>query len=65
MQYLLEHFLDEHDIDLSYDRVAVQRIRDAAEEAKIKLSTIHKTRVHIPFITQSQEEQTPIDLEVP
>ena len=65
MQHLLEQFLNQHDIDLSYDRVAIQRIRDAAEEAKIKLSSLHKTRVHIPYITQSETDNEPIDLELP
>ena len=65
MQYLLEEFLNTHDIDLSYDRIAVQRIKDAAEESKIKLSTLHKTRVNIPFITQSEADKTPIDLDIP
>lgn len=65
MQYLLEYFLETHDIDLSFDRVAVQRIRDAAEEAKIKLSTVHSTRVHIPFISESEDEESgPIDLDM-
>ena len=65
MQHLLEQFLNTHDIDLSYDRVAVQRIRDAAEEAKIKLSTLHKTRVNIPYIAHSEVDSTPIDLDLP
>ena len=65
MQYLLEEFLNTHDIDLSYDRIAVQRIKDAAEESKIKLSTLHKTRVNIPFITQSEADKSPIDLDIP
>ncbi|MGC6511004.1 MAG: Hsp70 family protein [Myxococcota bacterium] len=65
MQYLLEEFLNTHDIDLSYDRIAVQRIKDAAEESKIKLSTLHKTRVNIPYITQSETEKSPIDLDIP
>ena len=53
MQWVLEGFSKAHGIDLSYDRVAIQRIRDAAEAAKIDLSTVMRTRLHIPFIAKA------------
>lgn len=53
MQWVLESFQKAHGIDLSYDRVAIQRIRDAAETAKIELSSVMRTRIHVPFITKN------------
>ncbi len=64
MQKLLEDFHSEHGIDLSWDRVAVQRIRDASEAAKIELSTLSATRIHIPFITRGDEGPLDIDVEL-
>ena len=55
MQWVLESFQRQHSIDLSYDRVAIQRIRDAAETAKIELSSVMRTRLHIPFIAKQQD----------
>jgi len=63
MQKLLEDFHREHGIDLSWDRVAVQRIRDAAETAKIELSTLSATRIHIPFIARGDDGPLDIDVE--
>ncbi len=54
MQWVLESFQKQHGIDLSYDRVAIQRIRDAAESAKIELSSVMRTRLCIPFITKNE-----------
>ncbi|MBM4391677.1 MAG: Hsp70 family protein [Deltaproteobacteria bacterium] len=55
MQWVLEGFQKAHGIDLSYDRVAIQRIRDAAETAKIELSSVMRTRLHIPYIAKGEE----------
>jgi molecular chaperone DnaK len=55
MHWVLESFQKAHAIDLSYDRVAIQRIRDAAETAKIELSSVMRTRIHIPFITKDEQ----------
>ncbi len=62
MQWVLESFQKAHGIDLSYDRVAIQRIRDAAETAKIELSSVMRTRLHIPYIAKG--EAGPIDVDV-
>jgi molecular chaperone DnaK len=64
MQWVLEQFLKQHGVDLSYDRVAIQRIRDAAEVAKIELSSVLRTRIHIPFIAQSDNGPLDIDIEL-
>ena len=54
MQWVLESFQKTYAIDLSYDRVAIQRIRDAAETAKIELSSVMRTRIHVPFIAKNE-----------
>jgi molecular chaperone DnaK len=51
VSYLLEGFKKETGIDLSSDRMAIQRIREAAEKAKIELSSTTQTEVNLPFIT--------------
>ncbi|MEM3072392.1 MAG: molecular chaperone DnaK [Candidatus Bathyarchaeia archaeon] len=48
--YLIERFKEKTGIDLSGDKMAVQRIREAAEKAKIELSTLLTTEVNLPFI---------------
>ncbi len=62
IDWLLEQFEEEHGIDLRDDKQALQRIQDAAEEAKIDLSTREKANVNLPFITAS-DETGPIHLE--
>jgi molecular chaperone DnaK len=63
MQWVLEQFYKEHAIDLSFDRVAVQRVRDASEAAKIELSGATVTRIHIPFIAKN-EANAPLDIDI-
>ncbi|MEM2964401.1 MAG: molecular chaperone DnaK [Candidatus Bathyarchaeia archaeon] len=48
--YLIDRFKEKTGIDLSGDKMAVQRIREAAEKAKIELSTLLTTEVNLPFI---------------
>ncbi|HCH63717.1 MAG TPA: TIGR02266 family protein, partial [Deltaproteobacteria bacterium] len=64
MRHVLESFLEEHGLDLSWDRVAIQRIRDAAEAAKIELSARTTTRIHIPYIAKGSSGPIDIDMEV-
>src|SRR5512143_3197211 len=47
---LVESFKEEHDIDLRQDRMALQRLRDAAEKAKCELSSVRETEINLPFI---------------
>ena len=49
--YLLGEFRREHKIDLSQDKVAMQRIREAAEKAKIELSATAATEISLPYLT--------------
>ncbi|MGH8500577.1 MAG: Hsp70 family protein, partial [Methylococcales bacterium] len=50
LQWMLEEFKKEHGIDLSKDKMALQRLRDAAEKAKIELSGTQSTEINQPFI---------------
>jgi molecular chaperone DnaK len=51
LQWMLEEFKKEHGVDLSKDKMALQRLRDAAEKAKIELSGSQTTDINQPFIT--------------
>ncbi|MDD6882863.1 MAG: molecular chaperone DnaK [Eubacteriales bacterium] len=50
-EYLIKEFKKEHKVDLSKDPAAMQRVREAAEKAKIELSGISETSISLPFIT--------------
>merc|ERR1711881_211200 len=54
LQYLANEFKKSQGIDLSQDKLAVQRLREAAETAKIELSSKVQTDVNLPFITADQ-----------
>jgi molecular chaperone DnaK len=51
INYIVEEFKRENGIDLSNDKMAIQRVREAAEKAKIELSSVLETQVNLPFIT--------------
>jgi molecular chaperone DnaK len=51
MDWLCDEFKREQGIDLRQDRMALQRLKEAAEKAKIELSTVQQTEVSLPFIT--------------
>jgi len=51
IQWLLDEFKKQEGVDLSTDRQALQRLKDAAEKAKIELSSTLETEINIPFIT--------------
>jgi molecular chaperone DnaK len=50
MEYLIEEFQQESGIDLSQDRQALQRLKEAAEKAKIELSTLLQTEINLPYL---------------
>eukprot|EP00906_Rhabdomonas_costata_P002669 RCo004160 len=54
IEYLADEFLKEQGIDLRKDRLALQRLKEAAEKAKIELSSAMQTEVNLPFITADQ-----------
>ena len=64
MDYLLGEFKKANGIDLSTDRSCMQRIKDAAEAAKIELSQKTQTQVNIPFITVDKASGQPLHLDV-
>ncbi len=51
IKYLAEKFKKEHGVDLMSDKLALQRLKEAAEKAKIELSSSQQTEVNLPFIT--------------
>ncbi len=51
IDYIAEEFKKEHGIDLRQDRHALQRLKEAAEKAKIELSTVTETEINLPYIT--------------
>jgi len=51
IDWLVKEFKKDQGVDLSKDKIALQRLKDAAEKAKIELSSQHETEVNIPFIT--------------
>ncbi len=51
LDWLITEFRRETGIDLSNDRMALQRLRDAAERAKVELSSVFETEINLPFIT--------------
>jgi molecular chaperone DnaK len=52
--WLLEQFKNEHGLDISKDKVVRQRLRDAAERAKLELSSALETEIHLPFLMADQ-----------
>lgn len=50
VRWLLDEFERQHNIDASQDRIVLQRLRDAAERAKLELSTATSTDIHLPFL---------------
>ncbi len=51
VDWLIDEFKKEHNIDLGKDRMALQRLKEAAEKAKIELSQLMETEINLPFIT--------------
>jgi molecular chaperone DnaK len=51
LEWMIDEFKQETGIDLAADRMALQRLRDAAERAKVELSTVLETEINLPFIT--------------
>jgi molecular chaperone DnaK len=57
IDWLVEGFQHEHAIDLRQDRMALQRLKDAAEKAKCELSAVTETEVNLPFIISSARNE--------
>ncbi|MFF8283074.1 molecular chaperone DnaK [Streptomyces albus] len=55
VDHLVKRFRDGHGVDLSKDKMAVQRLREAAEKAKIELSSSTETTINLPYVTATAE----------
>ncbi|HXF74201.1 MAG TPA: molecular chaperone DnaK [Actinomycetota bacterium] len=62
IDWMVKSFKDAHGVDLSKDRMALQRLKEAAEKAKIELSQVLETTINLPFITATAEG--PLHLEM-
>jgi molecular chaperone DnaK len=62
IDWMVKSFKDAHGVDLSKDRMALQRLKEAAEKAKIELSQVTETQINLPFITATPEG--PLHLEM-
>ena len=63
-KYIVDEFKRVEGIDLSYDQVAMQRIKEAGEKAKIELSTMVTTVVNLPFITNTNSGPKNLEVEI-
>ncbi len=64
VNYIADQFKREQGIDLRSDRQALQRLREAAEKAKIELSTVVQTSINLPFITADQTGPKHLDTNI-
>ena len=62
MQYLVSEFKKSDGVDLSTDKVAMQRLKEAAEKSKIELSTMTTSSINLPFITADQTGPKHMDI---
>ncbi len=62
VNYLAEEFKKEHGVDLTKDKMALQRLKEAAEKAKIELSSSTQTEINQPFISMDPKGGTPLHL---
>ena len=61
IDWLVEQFKSAHGVDLSKDNMALQRLKEAAEKAKIELSQVQSTQINLPFITATPEGPLHLD----
>ncbi len=64
IQWLVTEFKNTEGVDLSADKMAMQRLKEAAEKAKIELSTVQDTQINLPFITATAEGPKHLDLKL-
>ncbi len=62
IDYLADNFMREHGIDLRTDKMALQRLKEAAEKAKIELSSVTVTNINLPFITADASGPKHLDM---
>ena len=64
MDYMVEEFKKSHVVDLSKDKMAMQRLKEAAEKAKIELSGMNSTTISLPFISMTDAGPAHLDMEI-
>ena len=64
MNWLVKTFKDTEGVDLSADKMAVQRLKEASEKAKIELSSLQETQINLPFITATADGPKHLDLKL-
>jgi molecular chaperone DnaK len=64
VQWLIKSFKDTEGVDLSKDKMAVQRLQEAAEKAKIELSAVQETQINLPFVTATADGPKHLDLKL-
>src|SRR6266508_916423 len=64
MDWMVTEFKNAHGVDLSNDKMALQRLKEAAEKAKIELSSAQQTTINLPFITATSEGPLHLELEL-
>ena len=64
MDWLVKTFKDTEGVDLSNDKMALQRLKEASEKAKIELSTVQETDINLPFITATSEGPKHLDIKL-
>ena len=64
VRWLVENFQSQENIDLASDRMAIQRLREAAEKAKIELSSLITTSLNLPFIAADETGPKHLELEI-
>ncbi|GAB6152616.1 molecular chaperone DnaK [Desulfosporosinus burensis] len=64
IDYMVAEYKKSHGADLSKDRVALQRLKEAAEKAKIELSGVTNSNVNLPFITMTEEGPQHLDMNI-
>jgi molecular chaperone DnaK len=64
MDWMVTEFKNAHGVDLSNDKMALQRLKEAAEKAKIELSSAQQTTINLPFITATSDGPLHLELEL-
>jgi molecular chaperone DnaK len=64
IDWMVTEFKNAHGVDLSSDKMALQRLKEAAEKAKIELSSAQQTTINLPFITATSEGPLHLELEL-
>jgi molecular chaperone DnaK len=64
IDFLVKTFKDTEGVDLSVDKMALQRLKEAAEKAKVELSSVQETTINLPFITATNEGPKHLDIKL-